>query len=113
VDLTKQAAESIIKRDEYNLNALLYSLGRERDDVRNTLSMLDMLVRDAAVLNGDRNADNIGCWRDGALRLSEMITASQAMRIHRYIEKAWSTIESNVSIPLATAAMCGEIIGCL
>ncbi|MCC8135140.1 MAG: DNA polymerase III subunit delta' [Ruminococcus sp.] len=113
VDLTKRATDSIIKRDEYTLNVTLFGLGRERSDVRDTLIMLDMLVRDAAVLNKDKNARTIGCWREGAEALASMITAGQSERIHQYIENAWSTIECNVSIPLALSALCGEIISCL
>lgn len=113
VDLTKHAAESIIKKDEYALNVLFYSLGRERADVKNTLSMLDLLIRDAAVLCKDKNAGIIGCWKDGAVSLSEILTVHQAARIHQYIEKAWNAIEYNVSIPLVLSALCGEIMGCL
>lgn len=113
VDLTKSITDSIIKKDEYTLNTLFFSLGRERDDVRNTLSLLDKLIRDAAVLTKDNNAQTIGCWRDGAVRLSSMLTVHQAARIHRFIENAWNTIECNVNIPLVLAALCGEIMSCL
>ncbi len=113
VDLTKSITDSIIKKDEYALNVQFFSLGRERSDVRVTLSLLDKLVRDAAVLSVDKNSRTIGCWRDGAERLAPMITVHQAARIHRSIGKAWSTIECNVSIPLALSALCGEIMNCL
>ena len=113
VDLTKMAVKSIINKDEYGLNVLLFSLGKERSDVKNTLSMLDMLIRDAAVLCKDRDGKTIGCWRDGAAELSKMLTGYQAMKIHGYIEKAWSSVECNVSIPLVLSALCGEITECI
>lgn len=113
VDLTKTITDSIIKKDEYALNAAFFALGKERADVRNTLSLLDKLMRDAAVLGKDSGAAAIGCWREGAVRLSSMITAYQAEKIHRCIEKAWSAVEFNVNIPLALAALSGEIINCL
>lgn len=113
VDLTKSAADSIIRKDEYALNVVMYSLGRERTDVRNTLSLLDKLIRDAAVLGKNSEAKTISCYREGAVQLSSMLTAYQAMRIHRFIEKAWSAVESNVNIPLALAALSGEIMSCL
>lgn len=111
VDLTKSAADSIIRRDEYLLNVTLFSLGKDRNSVRSALSMLDWLIRDAAVLSIDAAADTAGCWRDGAVQLSRMLMPSQAAAIHRCIEKAWHTIECNVNIPLTLSAMCGEIIG--
>lgn len=113
VNLTKSITDSIIRKDEYALNAALFTLGKERADVRNTLSLLDKLMRDAAVLGKDGGAEAIGCYRDGAVRLSQMITAYQAARIHRFIEKAWNAVEFNINIPLALAALSGEIMSCL
>lgn len=110
VDLTKSLTDSIIRKDEYELNAAFFSIGRERSDVRNVLAMLDKLVRDAAVLGKNDNAHDIGCFRDGAKRLSGMLTAHQAVRIHRHIDRAWGAVECNVNIPLVLAALCAEII---
>lgn len=109
-DLTKALAASIIRRDEYTLGALLFSAGREREDVRDILSMLDMLVRDAAVLGRDEGAVLIGCSRQEASGLSLSLTPLQAARIHSLIEKAHHAIESNVTIPLALSALGAEIM---
>lgn len=110
VDLTKSLVNSIIRRDEYSLNVDFFSVGSGKDDVKSMLSMLDKLVRDAAVLSNDENAGDIGCFRDGALRLSRSITAWQAAKIHRSIEKTCAAVELNVNIPLALAALCADII---
>lgn len=110
VDLTKSLADSIIRKDEYALSVGLFSLGRERDDVREVLSMLDKLIRDAAVLGKDETARTIGCFREGARALSRSLTAYQSARMHSRIEKAWSAVESNVGIPLALTALGAEIM---
>ena len=110
VDLTKSIADSIIRKDEYALNVGLFALGKEREDVREVLSMLDKLMRDAAVLEKDANAQTIGCFREGALALSRSLTAYQSARVHGCIEKAWSAVESNVNIPLALTALGAEIM---
>lgn len=109
VDLTKQLADSIIKKDEYALDTALFTLNKNRNDVRTVLSMLDNLIRDSAVLIQDSQAKNIGCYRDGAVKLSYMITSRQAEKIHNSIERAWHTVECNVNIPLALSALCAEI----
>ena len=109
VDLTKLLADSIIRKDEYALNVAFNSAGKERSGVREILSMLDMLVRDAAVLGEDREARTIGCCRSSAEKLAGLLTAGQAVRVHRRIERAWETIEANVSIPLVLTALCAEI----
>lgn len=110
VDLTKSLANSIIKKDEYLLDTTLFSLGKDRNNIKTVLSMLDKLIRDSAVLTQNTEAENIGCFREGAIELSYMLTSKQAENIHRCIERAWHTIECNVNIPLAMSAMCAEII---
>lgn len=110
VDLTKSLADSIIRKDEYALNAGLFALGKEREDVREVLTMLDKLMRDAAVLEKDGNAATIGCSRETAERLSRALTAYQSARAHSCIERAWNAVESNVNIPLALTALAAEIM---
>lgn len=109
VDLTKSIADSIIRKDEYAMNTVFFSLGKERNDVRCVLSMLDMLIRDAAVLSEDAASRLVGCYRSGAESLSRQLTSSQAAKIHRRIEHAWRAVEANVGIPLVLAALCAEI----
>ena len=110
VDLTKSIADSIILKDEYALNVRLSSLGKERSDVREVLSMLDGLARDAAVLAKDEDAAVIGCSRRTAQELSRSLTAYQSARLHSRIENAWEAVEHNVSIPLALTALGAEIM---
>lgn len=110
VDLTKRIANSIIRRDEYELNAAFYAIGNGRGDIREILTMTDRLIRDAAVLGRDRKAKTIGCFKDAAEKLSGMITIYQAMNIHDVIERAWRAVEANVSAPLVMAGICAEIM---
>jgi len=110
VDLTKSLTDSIIRGDEYRLNADFFSLGRERNDIRTVLAMLDLLMRDSAVLSKSSDAKTIGCFRDGAVRLSEKLTVWQASKVHSHIEKAWNAIEANAAPPLVLAALCADII---
>ena len=110
VDLTKRIAESIIRRDEYGLNAAFYSIGSGRGDIREVLSMIDKLIRDSAVLSRDRDAKTVGCFREAAVQLSTMLTAYKAVSVHDRIEYAWKAVESNVSAPLVMASLCAEIM---
>ncbi|HBB20469.1 MAG: DNA polymerase III subunit delta' [Ruminococcus sp.] len=110
VDLTKALTDSIIRKDEYGLNCAFYSVGSERENVRNVLSMTDKLFRDAAVLAKDSDAKTISCFPDGAARLSQTITAYQSARIHYKLEKAWDAVQHNVSVPLVLAGLCAEMM---
>lgn len=109
VDLTKKLADSIIMKDEYTLSRLLCSVS-DRGGVRMLLGMTDKLMRDAAVIYEDRNAPAIGCFREGAARLADVLTPSQAEAVHRALERAWNAVELNVTIPLAAEALCAEIM---
>lgn len=109
VDLTKNLADSIIRKDEYSLSRVMCSVN-ERNAVRTLLSMADLLFRDAAVIAEDTNAAAAGCFRQGAVRLAGMLTPSQSAAVHRAIEHAWRAVESNVMIPLVLEALCGEIM---
>lgn len=110
VDLTKSLADSIIRRDEYAMNAAFYTVAKDRNDVGEVFSMLDKLIRDSAVFQKDPEARAISCFGDAARSLSEKLGVYQAVRLHRYIEKARSAVESNVNIPLVIASLCAEII---
>lgn len=110
VDLTKQLADSIIRKDEYALDVTLFTLGKERTAVKTVLAMLDNLIRDSAVLIQNPAVLNIGCFREGAVKLSYVLTSRQAEKIHNAIDRAWHTIECNVNITLALSALCAEII---
>lgn len=109
VGLTKKLADSIIRKDEYSLSLAMCAVN-ERNDVRVLLSMTDKLIRDAAVIAENSSAPAISCDRKAAVHLAEIITPSQAEAVHRAIERAWKTVESNVMIPLALEALCGEIM---
>ena len=110
VDLTKALTDSIIRKDEYGLNCAFFSVGSDRDNVKAVLSMTDKLFRDAAVLNKDSSAKTIGCFRDGAERLSQCISAYQSARLHYKLEKAWDAVQHNVSVPLVLAGLCAEMM---
>ena len=110
VDLTKRLADSIIRKDEYRLNADVYSIGSGKDDLRTVMSMLDNLVRDCAVLSEMSEPKLTGCCHDAAKRLSGIISPGQASSIHYAARDAWNAIERNVSAPVVMAALCADII---
>lgn len=110
VDLTKRLSDSIIRKDEYSLNSAFYTVSSGRNDTLEILSMLDKMMRDAAVLAKDPSAKIVGCGKDAAERLSTVIAPYQSARIHYRLEKARSAIDANVNIPLVLAALCADII---
>lgn len=110
IDLTKRIADSIIKGSEYELNTAFYSVGTARNELCYVFSVLDKLFRDCAVLSADKNTESIGCFRDSALMLSEIISPYKAVRIHDMIEDSRKAVQLNVNASLVVASLCAEIM---
>lgn len=109
--LTKQAADSIINRDEYSLLKILSASElKDRQLSVTFLEMLDRIIRDSALLRYDESSSIIGCYHKGALKLSEKISAKTAEKIHKYLNQAAADIKSNVNSVLLMSALCGEIM---
>lgn len=110
IDLTKRIADSIIKGDEYELNVAFYSAGSNRNDLYDIFSITDKLIRDSSVLACDKNARIIGCFREPAEQLSEIISSYKATEIHNMIEEAWKALQANVNAPLVVSSLCAGIM---
>lgn len=110
VDLTNRIANSIIRKDEYELNAAFFTVGSNRNDILEILSMIDKLTRDAAVLSRNKSADTIGCFREAAVALSNMLTVYQAMNIHNALERGCRAVDANVNGSFVLAGVCAEIM---
>lgn len=110
IDLTKRIADSIIKGSEYELNAAFFAVGTARNELYDVFSILDRLFRDSAVLYHDRNADVTGCFRDSAVRLSEILSPVKAVRIHDVIEKSRYAVQLNLNANLVVSSLCAEIM---
>ncbi|MCI1269644.1 MAG: DNA polymerase III subunit delta' [Ruminococcus sp.] len=113
VDLTKALTNSIINHDEYALAVNLFKLGKERYDVKDALSLLDSLLRDAAVIlssqQNSRSIPLIGCFPSGSASLASFLSARQIICIHLAVNKCWAAIEANSNISLTLSALSSDI----
>lgn len=109
IRLTRIMTDSMINKDEYSFACALNSVGKERENIKTSLSMLDKIIRDSVIINYTENPVFVGCYPDGAERLSEIITLNIGNAVHSIIEKTWKAINANVNISLTLSAMCGEI----
>lgn len=110
VDLTKRLADSIIRKDEYELMRTLGEFSTDRSALRTALTMADKLLRDSAVFAKGSSAAPISCCPEAAQKLSETISAYQAARIHNCISKAWDAVCGNVNAGLVLTALCADIM---
>ena len=113
VMLTKNAANSIINRDEYGLLVTLSSdIIRERNSAGVFFEMLGRVIRDAAVLQINPSAGCIGCCPDEAKKLSTRLRTSTADNMQKFIAKASGDIAANVNAQLVMTGLCGDIMSC-
>lgn len=109
--LCREIVACMAASDEYGLCRVLAGIGENRDNVKNILEMLDKVMRDVcAVRLYGENAVFIGCCRDGAKKLAERMSFKKALHIHDIIGQNIKYCNANINVPLAMAALCGEII---
>ncbi|MDO5558867.1 MAG: DNA polymerase III subunit delta' [Oscillospiraceae bacterium] len=108
VQLTKRAADCIIKRDEYALNKCLSEAEADKPAVKKIIFMLDNIIRDA--LAGKFDGSMTGCYKDGARELGSVLTMSSCENMHDACSTAFGLIDKNVNLKLITASFCSELM---
>lgn len=110
-ELCRNIVACMAASDEYGLCKALSGIGENRDRVKELLGMLDKVMRDVCAIRlygGD--AVLIGCCRDGAKKLAERMSFKKALHIHDIIGQNIKYCNSNIYVPLAMSALCGELI---
>ncbi|MBQ8724716.1 MAG: DNA polymerase III subunit delta', partial [Oscillospiraceae bacterium] len=109
--LTKEAVRCIIDKREYDLLKVLYNAGNDRNSALSVLNKLECVFRDASALRLNSSLPCTGCDPEGALRLSERISAALGQLYHKCIGKAYAAISANVNVQLVLTALCAELMG--
>lgn len=114
----QQAAESasaltaaLASQDEYELLRLLTAAAADKDTLRRTLELLDMQIRDAAVLSLRGEFGQLGCDRRAAQQLGTRLTPTRTAVMHGAITEALADLDGNVGAPLAVTALCATLAG--
>ncbi|MCD7730958.1 MAG: DNA polymerase III subunit delta' [Oscillospiraceae bacterium] len=111
VKYCKEITECIINGDEYGINKALYSIGENREKVRNVLEMTDKIIRDACVMRvSGEDAELIGCYKSGSERLSMRLSFRRAENIHTQLGKYMDYCGSNVNISAAMSSLSGLLV---
>lgn len=109
--LTKKAANSIIKKDEYELLTVLSSaMLKERTDAVVFFKMLGDVIRDAVVTNVNPSVNCIGSCKNEAQALGKRLSFTSAEKICSAISKASEDYKANVNTSLIMSGLCGEIM---
>ncbi len=109
----KNIVDGMIISDEYFVLKSLSEIGENRDKVKSVLNILDKVVRDACVirLNSEGGkAALIGCYPEGAEKLSTRISFKRAESVHEAINNTIGYCNGNVNVAVAMSALGGLLI---
>ncbi len=113
VNFCKSIVDALVSGNEYELNKAFFSIGENRERLKNILSLLDKIVRDALVLRldvGNANAKIMSCYKNGAEALSRKISFQKAEVIHSSLHDVIAKLNSNANTQIAVASLCGVLI---
>jgi DNA polymerase-3 subunit delta' len=100
---------AVIKADEYALLAAFAAIGENRADAREVTAMTAKIVRDAAMLIINDNTPLIGCYRQGAEKLSEQLTKRRAAEMYGKFAKTAEDLAGSVNVPLIFSALTAKL----
>ena len=108
VELVRNITDSIINKSEYQLLKALTLLENNRQLAKTVFSMLDKIVRDSCVWKINSGKD-IGCYPDGARRLSGVFSSRKAIKLHEIFQNAMIAVDGNVNMSIEMSSICGQI----
>ena len=83
-------------------------LENNRELAKKVFLMLDKIVRDSCVRRIN-NGKDIGCYPDGAKKLSEVYSSRKAIKLHEILQNAMTAIDGNVNMSIEMSSICGQI----
>ncbi len=108
-DTAAALTAALAGQDEYTLLRLLTAAAADKDELRQVLSLLDVQIRDAAMLTLEGDFTRLGCDRKSAEALSGRLTPRRTARLHGAISEAVSDLDGNVGAVLTVTALCAAL----
>ncbi|MBR6106691.1 MAG: hypothetical protein IKQ39_01655 [Oscillospiraceae bacterium] len=109
-DRTAAVTEALADQNEYELLRLLTAAAADKEQLRKTLELLDIQIRDAALLTLNGDFPFMGCDRSSAERLSARLTPRRTSRLHGAIAETFADLDGNVGAVLAVTALCAALL---
>ncbi|MBQ8921014.1 MAG: hypothetical protein IJ060_02505 [Oscillospiraceae bacterium] len=109
-DRTAALTAALAQQDEYRLLQLLTEAAADKEQLRKTLGLLDLQIRDAALMTLDSGAVCMGCDRQSAEQLSGTLTPRRTARMHGAIAEAYADLDGNVGAVLTVTALCAALV---
>ena len=107
IEIVRNIADSLAEWNEYKTLRFLSAIDGERADIKEALYALSKIIRDASVSRF--GAKPIGCYPDGAKRISEKISSKKIEGIYLILTETIKKFDTNVSAGVELASLCGQI----
>ncbi|MDR0975109.1 MAG: hypothetical protein LBL80_05405 [Ruminococcus sp.] len=107
-----KAINALLKSNEYDFNAALHETSdttESRARLRKVLSLIEKIVRDAAIICETEKADFIGCYPDGSKSLAAKFSIRKLTAIIDSINASVERLNYNTNTALVTAALAADI----
>ncbi len=104
-----EATNALADRRLYDLLRILARYEKDRFKASEVLRLLDLQVRDAALLKYE-GTEPAGCDRESAQRLSGTLSAGRSRKLHEAVQSAYEALQANVSVKLVLASLGGSLL---
>ena len=96
---------AIASRNEYEMLRLLTVAAAEKDGLRQMLALLDLQLRDAAVLSLEGELPQLGCDAAAARELASRCSPRRLLKMHGAVTEAFADLDGNVGPVLTVSAL--------
>lgn len=108
-EAVRKCAGAIAAHDEYSLAVTLHSVSSDRDEMKNTLSMLAKAIRDSAVLrNGGKTV--IGCAAEESSAVARAFPSDRLLDMYEAVYAASEGCLRNCNTAAAAAVLAGKLL---
>lgn len=109
-DRTADLTAALAGQNEYDLLRLLTAAAADKEQLKKTLELLDIQIRDAALMTLEGEFSYMGCDRQSAQALSRRLTPRRTARMHGAIAEIFADLDGNVGAVLAVTALCAALL---
>lgn len=107
--LARAAADAIADRNEYLLNATLFSCSNDRNTMLSVLENINLIIRDAAVKKADGSMEPLSAGEASAVKLGKSFSTEKLIKIRQCICECIDGVLKNCSRPLMASAVSAKI----
>lgn len=103
-----ELTSAIAGRQSYDILRILAMYEKDRQTALTFIKLLDLQLRDALTMKYTKETA-VGCDRQSAQALSQLLTVNRSVQMHEAVQEAYEALQANVSPRLVLAALGGQL----